>query len=125
MVEQRLLTETELEIMKVLWALEGGTVREVLNQLPKARKMAYTSASTIIRILEKKQFVSSRKEGMAHVYTPLLTREDYESTSLSDLASKLFDEAPLSMVARLIDDQTLDEKELKKLRQLIDRKLKQ
>ena len=63
-----LLTEVELEFMNELWALEEGTVRDVLERLPEDRNLAYTSGATILRILEQKEFVTSRKEGKSHVY---------------------------------------------------------
>ena len=49
----RLLTESELELMTILWRLEGATVNEVLEALPPDRPLAYTSVSTILRILEQ------------------------------------------------------------------------
>ena len=72
--KSELLTEVELEFMNELWALGEGTVRDVLDQLPEGRELAYTSAATILRILEQKNFVTSRKEGKRHVFVPLLAR---------------------------------------------------
>ncbi|MDD9977928.1 MAG: BlaI/MecI/CopY family transcriptional regulator, partial [Boseongicola sp.] len=69
-----LLTEVELEFMSELWALGEGTVRDVLERLPDDRNLAYTSGATILRILEQKEFVTSRKEGKSHVYIPALTK---------------------------------------------------
>ncbi|NRB00861.1 MAG: BlaI/MecI/CopY family transcriptional regulator, partial [Rhodobacteraceae bacterium] len=68
---RHLLTEVELEFMNELWALEEGTVREVLASLPEERNLAYTSGATILRILEEKGFTESRREGKSLIYTPL------------------------------------------------------
>lgn len=119
-----LLTEVELEFMNELWALGEGTVRDVLEQLPEGRDLAYTSAATILRILEQKDFVTSRKEGKRHVYVPALEKDVYQSRSLKDLSAKLFDDTPASLVARLVDDDTLSEEALGQIRALVDRRLK-
>lgn len=117
-----LLTETELELMLILWKLREATVHEVLSALPGQRAMAYTSASTIIRILEKKGFVGSRKAGKAHLYSPLLTKQEYEARTLGHVVGRLFDNTPAALVARLIDDHKLTDAEIAELRQLLDKR---
>lgn len=119
-----LLTEVELEFMNELWALGEGTVRDVLDRLPAGRNLAYTSAATILRILEKKKFVTSRKQGKSHVYVPALAKDAYQTRSLKDLSMKLFDDAPASLVARLLNDDELTEETLGQIRALVDRRLK-
>jgi len=119
-----LLTEVELEFMNELWALGEGTVRDVLEQLPAERDLAYTSAATILRILEQKEFVTSRKEGKQHVYIPSLAKDTYQTRSLKDLSMKLFDDTPASLVARLVSDEELSEEALGQIRALVDRRLK-
>jgi len=119
-----LLTEVELEFMNELWALGEGTVRDVLARLPEDRNLAYTSAATILRILEQKEFVTSRKEGKSHVYIPSLARDTYQSRTLRDLSVKLFDDTPASLVARLLSDEELTEEALGQIRALVDRRLK-
>lgn len=122
--KNELLTEVELEFMNELWALEEGTVRDVLERLPDDRNLAYTSAATILRILEQKGFVTSRKSGKSHIYTPTLAKETYQSRSLKDLSEKLFDDTPASLVAALVNDEQLSEEALGQIRALVDRRLK-
>ena len=119
-----LLTEVELEFMNELWALGEGTVRDVLERLPDDRNLAYTSGATILRILEQKEFVTSRKKGKSHVYAPTLAKDTYQSRSLKDLSMKLFDDTPASLVARLVNDDELTEEALGQIRALVDRRLK-
>lgn len=122
--KSELLTEVELEFMNELWALGEGTVRDVLQQLPEGRDLAYTSAATILRILEQKEFVTSRKEGKSHVYVPTLGKDAYQTRSLKDLSLKLFDDTPASLVARLLNDDELTDEALGQIRALVDRRLK-
>lgn len=118
----KLLTDTELELMLILWEKQEASIHDVLEALPPSRAMAYTSASTIIRIMEKKGFVSSRKQGKAHLYTPTLTRSDYEARTLGHVVGRLFNNAPVSLVARLIDNHKLSPEEIKELKRLLAKK---
>lgn len=118
------LTEVELEFMTQLWGLGDGTVRDVLAKLAPDRNLAYTSGATIMRILEQKNFVTSDKRGKTLVYRPLLAKDAYQSRSLRNMSEKLFDNAPVSLVARLLDDADLSEDVLAQMRELLDRRLK-
>lgn len=119
-----LLTEVELEFMNELWAIGEGTVRDVLQRLPAGRDLAYTSGATILRILEQKEFVTSRKDGKSHVFRPTLAKDAYQTRVVKDLSAKLFDDTPASLVARLVDDDILTEEALGQIRALVDRRLK-
>lgn len=117
-----LLTDTELELMLILWKLQEASVHDVIAALPATRSMAYTTASTIIRILEKKGFVANRKQGKAHLYSPTITKKDYEGRTLGHVVGRLFENTPVALVARLIDDHKLSAKEIAELKRLLDTK---
>jgi len=119
----RLLTEVELELMTVLWKRGEATVREVLEGLAAGRELAYTSVSTVLRILEQKKLVQSRKEGKVHVYRPAVSKETYEARSVKHLVDKVFDGAPSAMVMRLLDEDELSRGELEELRSRLEEKL--
>ena len=110
--------------MNQLWLLGEGSVRDVLRMLLPERKLAYTSGATILRILEKKGFVTSRKVSKTLIYTPLLAKDAYQKRSLMNLSETLFDNAPASLVARLVDDDGLTEADLEYIRGLVERRLR-
>lgn len=120
---RNLLTDVELEFMNELWAIGEGSVRDVLDRLPDERNLAYTSGATILRILEQKNFVQSRKEGKTLIYQPLLAKDTYQTRSLQALSQTLFDDTPASLVARLVDDDGLTDAELEDIRALVERRL--
>ncbi|WP_297109321.1 BlaI/MecI/CopY family transcriptional regulator [uncultured Devosia sp.] len=120
----KFLTEVELEFMSKLWELGEATVRDVQDALGPTRKLAYTSAATILRILEQKGFVTSTKQGKSFFYTTTLSKDTYQSRSLRNLSEKLFDNAPATLVARLVDDNDLSEEALDEIRALIDKRLR-
>lgn len=119
-----LLTEVELEFMTELWALGAGSVRDVLDRLPPERNLAYTSGATILRILDDKGFVTSRKEGKTLIYTPVLEKDAYQTRSLQNLSRTLFDDTPARLVARLVDDAGLTASDLEDIRALVERRLR-
>jgi predicted transcriptional regulator len=121
--ECKLLTETELELMSILWRLGQGSVNDVLAELPQERDLAYTSVSTILRILEQKKILGSRKEGRGHIYLPLVKKEEYEATSLHHLVNKVFDGEPSTLVKRLIESKDLNAEELKEIKKLLNQRL--
>jgi predicted transcriptional regulator len=121
--QKKLLTEVELELMGILWRLGEGTVSDVAQGLPAERKLAYTSVSTILRILEQKGIVASRKEGRGHIYFPILAKKKYETESLQHLVRKVFDGTASSLVRRLLEDTHLSEEELAAIRSLINEKM--
>lgn len=114
-----MLTDTELELMTILWKLSEGTVADVIRQLPEERKLAYTSVSTILRILEQKQVLKSRKEGRGHVYVPKVKKSDYESRTVKHMVNRVFDGTPLSLVKQLLETVQLNSQELMELKNLI------
>ena len=119
-----LLTEVELEFMNALWRLEEGSVRDVMAGLAPERDLAYTSAATILRILDEKGFVTSTKSGKTLIYTPDLAKDTYQTRSLQNLSAKLFDNTPAALVARLVDDEGLTQEHLEDIRALLDRRLR-
>jgi len=121
--KNKLLTETELELMNILWQLGEGSVHDVLNNLPEGRDLAYTSVSTMLRILEQKEMVVARKVGRGHVYRPAMERDAYQAKSVGRLVDKVFDGAPLSLVQRLLDSRDLSEEDLKALQQMLQERL--
>lgn len=118
-----LLTEVELEFMNELWQLGEASVRDVLDQLPEERNLAYTTGATILRILDEKGFVESRKEGKTLIYRPLLEKDKYQTRSLQNLSRTLFDNTPATLVARLVDDAGLTATDLEEIRALLERRL--
>lgn len=119
------LTEVELELMHSIWELGDCTVKEVQKAASRNRELAYTSVATMMKILEQKGFLASRKaeDERAHVYRARLSRADYEATSLRLMADNLFRGDPGSMVMRLLSDTRLSEAELQAIRKLLDERM--
>ena len=95
------LTKAEEEIMHVLWDLEIANVKEVIAVLPEP-KPAYNTVSTIIRILETKNFVNHKPEGKWHYYFPIIQKEEYSNSSINKLVENYFEGSFNEMVSFFI-----------------------
>ena len=105
------LTKAEEQIMQVLWELEETTVKEVIDKLPNP-KPAYNTVSTIIRILETKEFVTHKPDGRGYVYYPIVNKETYSNQSLHKLMNGYFDGSFKSMVSFFVKENNMDVTEL-------------
>lgn len=117
------LTSVELEFMNGLWTVGSGTVREVMANMDAEIDRAYTSGATVMRILEQKGFVTSDKKDRALVYTPVLSKNEYQGRSIRQMSKSLFDGAPGDLVARLVDDEMLTDDMIEQIRTMLDNKL--
>ena len=84
------LTKAEEQIMQVLWELKEASVKEVIDKLPNP-KPAYNTVSTIIRILETKEFVGHTSVGRGFIYHPIIAKESYSNESLQKLMNGYFE----------------------------------
>src|SRR5262249_36897407 len=114
------LTGAELRIMNVLWPLGSATVQQVLEALPARPELAYNSVLTTIRILEKKGYVKHVKDGRAHIYAPVIEREEATRSEISHLVSRFFKNSHEQLVLNILEDRGLDPKELKRLREMLE-----
>ncbi|WP_439128104.1 BlaI/MecI/CopY family transcriptional regulator [Polaribacter sp.] len=115
------LTKAEEQIMHVLWSLEEASVKEVIAQLP-APKPAYNTVSTIIRILETKEFVTHKAVGRGFVYYPIIEKETYSNQRLHKLMNGYFNGSFKSMVSFFVKENKMDVKELESILKEVNKK---
>ena len=114
-------TARELDVMSVLWDRGPSTVAEVQRAL--SDELAYTTVLTVLRILEEKGYVDHTPEGRAHRYRPLVERAAAGDSALRRLTKRLFSGSPELVLTRLVDDQDLSEEELRRMKDLLSRRL--
>src|SRR4051794_20383151 len=111
------LTNAEHRIMEVLWARGSATVAEVVEALHD--KDAYTTILTLMRILKVKGYLSTRKEGRAHVFTPRVDRDTAARKAVHQLLSKFFSGSPSELVLSFLREEELTPGELDELKRKI------
>jgi len=115
------LTEAELRIMNVLWSKGAGTVQTILDSLSEKPALAYNSVLTTIRILERKGYVRHSKDGRAHVYIPLVAREEASRSEIRHLVGRFFKNSQEELVLNILEDRGIDARELGRLRDMLER----
>lgn len=119
--QSEILTEAELRVMRVLWERGSGTVQQVLDAISQRPALAYNSILTTIRILEKKGYIEHSKDGRAHVYAPLVRKEEASRSEIRHLVSRFFENSHQDLVLNMLEDQGISEEELRRLRKMLDR----
>ena len=112
------LTDSELRLMEVIWQKGSATVAEVADGLPKSLNLAY---NTTLRILERKGYLrhTTAKDSRAFIYTPLVSREQASRTAVGLLLGRFFGGSAKALVLNLIEDERLNDAELKRVRELL------
>lgn len=121
-------TDLELDILKVLWAASPLTARQIRESLAgKDRVLAHSTVITMTqRMVAKGQLEQlAPVEGKAFRFAPLLAEEDVSKRMLGDLVNRVFDGSAEAVVLRLFDDADLDDDVLKKLRRMVNRKMRE
>lgn len=108
-------TEREMEILKVLWSIEEGSVRDVHARLEPSSGLHFNTIQTQLRIMDDKGLVTHRREGRSFLYRPLRTREDVSSRFLH----KVYDGAVNELVLNMLNSEKLSDKDLSELESLI------
>ena len=108
------LTKAEEQVMQVLWNINQGFVKDILDQLPEP-KPAYNTVSTIVRILEKKGFVGYKAYGKTHEYYPLIARDDYRHFYLKNFVSGYFGGSFKRLVSFFAKEENMDLQELEEM----------
>jgi predicted transcriptional regulator len=117
------LTQRELDIMSVLWELGEATVTEVRDRVDP--DLAYTSVSTMIRTLEAKGYVSHRRgEGKTHFYFPAIDPQTAGESALSRVLNKIYGGSPIKLLAHLMEQNRVSDKELARMRELLKKPAK-
>jgi len=113
------LTEAELRLMEVLWQTGPATVHQLLEGLPNQFALAYNSVLTTVRILEKKGYVQHVKEGRAHVYAPLVGKQEATRFEIKNLVGRFFKNSHELLVLNILEDKSIDADELNRLGELM------
>ena len=116
-------TDRELDVMAVLWARGPSTVAEVRERLED--DLAHNTVQTVLRILEDKGYVTHTEEGRAHRFSAKVKREIAGATATSRLIEKLFGGSTERLLAYLVAERSIDPRELRRLRRVLDEKIKE
>lgn len=103
------LTRAEEDVMQILWDIDRGFVKDILFPM-NGPKPAYNTVSTIVRILEKKGFVSHKAYGKSHEYFPIVTKDEYRTFIIKKMLEGYFEGSFGKLSSFFKNDETLNTK---------------
>ena len=113
------LTHVEEETMQAVWRTGEGNVKAFIEHLDEA--IPYTTVASIIKNLEKKDFLSSRLVGNAYLYKPAISEEDYKKKFMGNVVKEYFDNSYKDLVNFFVEQKKLSAKELKEIITMIEK----
>ncbi|MCA1764393.1 MAG: BlaI/MecI/CopY family transcriptional regulator [Cryomorphaceae bacterium] len=114
----RELTKAEAQVMQVIWQKGKCFVKEIIEELPEP-KPAYNTVSTIVRILESKDFVDHEVFGKSHRYYAVIDKDDYRKFTTNQLVSSYFSGSPSKLLSFFIEEKDIDAGSLDEMLELI------
>ncbi len=117
------LTRAEEQVMRYLWKIKSGFLKQIIEQYPDP-KPAYTTVSTVIRVLVKKGFISYRPHGKSHEYYPLVSRDRYFKNHFRILVKNYFSDSPQRFVSFFAEKNNLDLTELEEMKIIIEEQIR-
>jgi len=117
------LTRAEEQIMKILWNLEKGFVKDIIKKIPDP-KPAYNTVSTIVRILERKGFVSHKAYGKTHEYYPVILKDEYSKAHMRNFVNSYFSNSFEKMVSFFAREKSISLHEMEDIMKIMEKEIK-
>lgn len=114
-------TESELEILQVLWELGPSTVRVVNDILNKKREIGYTTTLKLMQIMLEKKLVNRNDASRTHIYSALANETDTQNSLLDKFVNATFKGSTMKLVMQALGNQTTSKEELDEIKALINK----
>jgi len=118
------LTKAEEQVMQYLWKLEKAFLKDIVDQFPEP-KPAYTTISTVIRVLVKKGFISYNTYSKVYEYYPLISKSEYFRFHFKSVIRNFFNGSVANFASSFTEGEDISVSELEKIKQLIEEKIDQ
>lgn len=118
------LTKTEERVMQILWKLKKAFVKDIIDAMPDDPKPPYNTISSVVRLLEKKEYVGYKAYGKTYEYYPAISKAEYRKAFFKKLFSNYFDDSVDSLLSFMVKEQKLGEEDIKKIKEMIDQNSK-
>lgn len=114
--------EFELQVLGTLWEHGPGTVRQVMERLSDGKERAYTSVLSVMQVMQKKGLltVADEREGLAHIFKPLVSREQVAVPLLRGLVTRIFGGSTRTAMQHLLNTEAVDASEIDAMRAMLD-----
>lgn len=113
-------TESELEILQVLWDRQTATVREVHEELAATKEVGYTTTLKLMQIMFEKGLVTRDDSSKTHIYQPAVSREKTQQHLVGKMINNLFSGSPAQLVMQALGNHKASNAELEEIQQLLN-----
>ena len=113
-------TESELEILQVLWSKDLASVREVHEELAQSKDVGYTTTLKLMQIMHEKGLVKRDDSFKTHIYQAAVTREKTQKHLLGKMINTLFGGSPTELVLQALGNHKASPEELEEIQQLLN-----
>ncbi len=113
-------TESELEILQVLWNKQQATVREVHEELAATKEVGYTTTLKLMQIMFEKGLVTRDDSSKTHIYQPAVSREKTQQHLVGKMITNLFSGSPAQLVMQALGNHKASNAELEEIQQLLN-----
>lgn len=114
------LSKSEEDLMQIVWRLSEATVGNFLEEISEP-KPPYTTLASMIKNLEKKNYLISKRYGNVYVYQPAITEENYKKAFMGNVVQDYFKNSYKEMVSFFVKDEKISAQELKEIIDLIEK----
>lgn len=115
-------TESELELLAILWDRKQATVRELFDEVNAKRPLVYTGVLKLLQIMTEKGLVERDETERAHVYRAAVAKEETEQRFMRDLSARFFAGSAAQLALRALEMEAASEEDLDEIRKLLRRK---
>jgi len=116
------LTKAEEQVMQILWTLNEGVVKDIVDKFEEPRP-AYTTVATVLTVLEKKGFVTCRKIGNVKLFSPEISKKEYTGFQFKSLLSDYFNGSFPQMATFFARENNLGIRELEEMLKMTEEEL--
>jgi BlaI family transcriptional regulator, penicillinase repressor len=116
------ITKAQEDLLKALWEIKEGAISDVLDSLDDP-KPAYNTVATVIKVLEKKGYVSHKTFGKTHVYFAVVSKKDYAQHLMKDTFKGLFNGSLNLMVSSFVKNKDVSLRELEELKEMLEKEI--
>ena len=113
-------TESELEILQVLWNKEKATVRDVHEDLAQLKDVGYTTTLKLMQIMYEKGLVKRDDSNKTHIYEAAVSREKTQKQLVGKMVDTLFQGSPTQLVMQALGNHKTSRRELEEIQKLLD-----
>ncbi|GAB3513774.1 BlaI/MecI/CopY family transcriptional regulator [Emticicia fontis] len=115
------LTKTEERIMQIIWDLGRCFVKDIIEKMDEEPKPPYNTISSVVRILEKKEYVGFKAYGKTYEYFPIISKDEYGKFSFKKVFANYFNNSAENLLSFIVKEEKITNAEIEKLKQFIDK----